>query len=109
MRYVFKVRKIKGTVEFKGFGGIALGNLYIIPVFTLGDLMYPNLPRVAVFESNIPAQMILSATMFNGLIYQINDKDKSLRISIPENSSTVRRLKVNDSNGKLHILCNNEV
>ena len=105
LSYAYKAKKIKDSVEFKGFGGTAVGDLYQIPIFTLGDLVYPELPIVAVSSVVMPVQMILSATMFSNLIYEINDKDKFLNIKIPKNVSNIRHLEVKDSNGNLYILC----
>jgi len=49
--------------------------------------------------------MILSATMFSGLIYEIDDCHHKLNVSVPDKESHVRKLKIEDSNGKLHIFC----
>ena len=76
---------IKRTVEYSGFGGVTVGDVYRIPVLTLTDgvnaLNFPQLPIVTnskLSEENIPFQMILSATMFKNLIYTIDDKHHNL-------------------------------
>lgn len=106
LRYVYKARLVKAQEKFYGFGGATYGNLYRIPQFILGTLVYPDLPIIAVNDSRVPFSMILSASMFSRLTYEINDRDKYLRITVPEGESTVRHLEIKDSNGRLHILCN---
>jgi len=89
---------------FGGFGGEARGTLYRIPVFRLGDLIYPKFPIIAS-PINIPCQMLATATMFGGLIYEIDDYHHKFNVTIPEDKSYVRKLEVKDSGGKLHVLC----
>lgn len=49
--------------------------------------------------------MLLSATMFDGLIYEINRKKHILTLSIPEDESLDRVVRIRDSNGEYHNLC----
>lgn len=104
--YAYKAIKVKDNVSFRGFGGEACGTLYRIPTFCLGDLIYPNLNVVLLEDSNKPIQMILSATMFSNMTYSINDKDKYLNVLTQPNETNIRHLEIKDSNGRLHILCN---
>lgn len=53
-----------------------------------------------------PYQLILSSTMFTNLIYEIDDRNKKFNVTIPDDESSVRRLAIEDSSGKLHVLCN---
>ena len=89
---------------FGGFGGMTVGTLYRIPFFRFGELIFPELPIIAS-RIDLPCQMILSATMFSGLIYEIDDCHHKLNVSVPDKESHVRKLKIEDSNGKLHIFC----
>lgn len=43
--------------------------------------------------------------MFHGLIYEIDDRNHKLNITIPDDENTVRNLKIEDANGRLHVLC----
>lgn len=97
---------IKKDVTFTGFGGQAIGDLYKIKYFTLGELVYPGL-HVVVCENlkDTSFLMILSATMFRNLIYQIDDKNHKLNIDIPAGENNIRNLVIKDSNGKLCVLC----
>ena len=98
--------KLKKTdVPFGGFGGMTKGNLYEIPNFCVGDLIFPSLP-VIVSPRNLPCQMLLSATMFSRLIYEIDDQHHQFNVTIPEQESTVRNLTVKEDNGRLHVFCN---
>ena len=95
----------KQGVPFSGFGGTATGNLYQVTL-EVGDLIFPNMHIVACSAlKNVPYQLILSATMFNDLIYEIDDKNHKLNVTIPDGESNVRNLVISDNNGKLHVLC----
>lgn len=96
---------IRKQVLFGGFGGETKGNLYELQSMVIGDLIFPNTHIIACKDlKNVPFQLVLSATMFNGLIYEIDSKNYKLNITIPDDESTVRNLRIKDSDGKLHIL-----
>ena len=90
--------------SFGGFGGMTTGTLYKLPIFKCGELLYPELPIIAS-TINLPCQMILSAPMFDNLIYEIDNYSHKFNVTIPDKESLVRNLRVVDKNGTLHILC----
>ena len=90
--------------SFGGFGGTATGTLYRLPLFRFCILLFPNLP-VIVSRYNLPCQMILSATMFKGLAYEVDDGHHLLSVTVPDGETNVRHLKVTDKNGRVHVLC----
>ena len=96
---------IKRNVPFTGFGGTAYGNLFQVTL-EIGDLIFPNMHIVANSELNTSYNLILSATMFEGLSYEIDTKMHRLNVSVPDEEALVRNLRIVDSNGSLHILCN---
>lgn len=95
---------IRKNISFTGFGGTAQGNLYQVTI-EVGDLIFPNMHIIANNDMQVPFNMILSATMFQNLIYEIDEKNHKLNISIPDEESIIRNLKIKESNGKLHIMC----
>lgn len=95
---------IKNDIEFSGFGGKAKGNLYRLPYFKFGSLIYPNLPIVAC-EIAVPCQMIMSVTMFSRLRYEVDDENHMFNITIPDNQTAVRNLTIRDENGHIRVLC----
>lgn len=95
---------VKTKVPFTGFGGIAYGNLYQVSL-KVGDLIFPNMHIIANNELNSSYNLILSATMFNGLSYEINTRTHWLHITVTDDSDLVRNLRIVDSNGRLHVLC----
>lgn len=97
---------VKRSVAFGGFGGTATGTIYRLPVFRFGSLIFPDFPVIAS-SCALPCQMLLSATMFRGLIYEVDDCNYRLNVSIPEKESEIRNLKIENRNGKLHVLCTN--
>ena len=92
---------------FGGFGGTAIGTIYRVPLFCIGNLMFPEFPLIASCI-DLPCQLILSATMFRGLIYEIDDCNHKFNVTIPDNESLVRKLTIEDKNGNLHVLCTGE-
>ncbi|WP_029543021.1 aspartyl protease family protein [Selenomonas sp. AB3002] len=92
---------------FGGFGGMTTGTIYRLPTFQIGELIFPEFPIIAS-RIDLPCQMILSATMFNGLIYEIDDWNHKFNVTIPDHESHVRKLTIEDKNGTLHILCTGE-
>ena len=96
---------VRKNISFTGFGGIAYGNLYKVTI-QVGDLMYPNMNIVASDAFDVPFHIILSATMFAHLIYEIDDYNHKFNITVPDNESMIRNLRVVDKNGKLYVLCN---
>ncbi|NBH13302.1 hypothetical protein D3Z36_03690 [Lachnospiraceae bacterium] len=95
---------VKKGVPFIGFGGVAYGNLYQVTI-EVGDLVFPNMHIVANDELDTSYNLILSATMFQSLIYEVDDKNHKFNVTIPDSESNVRNLRIEDSNGRLHILC----
>ncbi len=99
-------RKLKEDLPFSGFGGTTKGNLYELQQIIIGDLIFPNTHIVACKDlRDVPFQLILSATMFQNLIYEVDDKNHKFNVTIPDSESNVRNLRIEDSNGRLHILC----
>ena len=98
---------VTANQPFGGFGGTAIGTLYRIPLFRCGDLVYPNLPIIAA-KINLPCQMLLSATMFSGLIYEVDDCHHRFNVTIPDTESSIRNLRIEDREGTLHVLCTGE-
>lgn len=92
-------------VTFTGFGGTAVGNLYRVSL-EIGGLVYPNMVIIANHDLNTPFNLILSATMFQNLIYEIDDKNHVFTVEIPDEESVVRNLRIEDSGGRIHVLCN---
>lgn len=99
-------RILRKNVFFSGFGGRTKGNLYEVQKIVIGDLIFPNIHIVACKDlQDVPFQLILSATMFQNLIYGIDGKNHRFNVTIPDDESNIRNLRIEDSNGRLHILC----
>ncbi len=94
----------KQNVEFSGFGGKTKGDLYKIDL-TLDKIVFPGLPIVMHNDNNIPGYFIFSATMFNNMIYTIDDITKKFIVTLPDNQ-ICHNIRVIDSNGKISVLVN---
>ncbi|MCM1125762.1 MAG: hypothetical protein NC429_04760 [Lachnospiraceae bacterium] len=92
---------IKKNVTFGGFGGEAQGNLYKVN-FELNGMRYIDMPIVASKLINAGWHMILSATMFDGMIYEIDTVNKKLNIDTKDNQS-VRILRLSDDNNNMSV------
>lgn len=101
---------VKKNVVIEGLGGSATGNLYELPVVQLGDLVYPSFHIVSCpqFE-NEPYDLILSATMLDHLIYEIDTKHHKLNIEIPDEESNVRDMRVTYESGRWVVFCQSAV
>ena len=99
--------KIRNNAAFKGFGGAVTGSLYHLPTLTVGDLIFPHLP-VIVHKMQEPFFMVLSATMFSRLIYEIDDCHHKLNITVPDGESITRNIVDRDEGGRLKIVLANE-
>ena len=96
---------IAETVEFGGFGGKASGKLYKLPLLKVGSLTFPEFHIIAC-RMELPCYMIMSATMFRHLIYEIDDCNYRFNVTVPDKESEIRNLVIWDSEGKLHVACN---
>lgn len=99
-------RLIKRNLSFKGFGGLVAGNVYELPVLRIGKLSFTYMHIITCKNlKDAPYQLIISASMFHDLIYEINDKTHRLNITVPEGEDAVRHLRIIDVNGNPHVLC----
>ena len=97
--------KILDYAPFGGFGGETHGKLYSIPLFQMGKLMYPHMNIIVHDNFFSIAPLILPATMFNNLIYEINNKTHRLNITVPDDESISRNLTIKDEGGHLRVFC----
>ena len=95
---------VRTNVPFAGFGGETTGNLYQITL-TVGQLVFPHLHMIANSELKTSYNMILSATMFDGLSYEINTYTHIVSFTAFRDEDLVRNLVVEDRNGKIYVLC----
>ena len=94
-------------ISFSGFGGSTQGNLYKLPIVQIGKLIFPNM-RILTGNTDVPCDMILSATMFKNLIYEIDDKNHKLNVTVPDDESLVRNIVIRNSRGNDFVLCGSE-
>lgn len=95
---------VKNRIEFSGFGGTSVGKMYKLPEIQVGELIYPNFHIIA-YKMDMPCNMIISATMFQHLIYEVDDYNHTLNVTIPDKESNVRNLSITDTKGRLYVFC----
>lgn len=91
----------KKDVTFGGFGGNAKGDVYRVN-FELNGIHYINMPIIANKLERTNWNMILSATMFDGMIYEIDTINKKLNIDVKDNQP-VRILRLSDDQDRLSV------
>lgn len=91
----------KRNVTFSGFGGTTDGHLYRIN-FNLNGLQYIDMPIVVKPMNDLNCHMILSATMFEKMVYTIDNINKHLFIDTQDNQ-IVRILRISDEYSKLSV------
>lgn len=94
----------KEKVPLSGFGGSAYGNLYRVNI-DIGGIVYPNMHIIANNDINAAFNLILSVTMFDGLIYQIDTVNHVLNVDVPDNESNIRNLRIESRDGRQIVLC----
>ena len=99
---------IKENVPLSGFGGSTYGNLYKVSI-DIGGIFYPNMHIIANNDINASFNLILSATMFDGLIYQIDTVNHVLNIDVPDHEGIIRNLRIENKHGKQLVLCSGQV
>ena len=95
---------VKDDISFTGFGGSVNAKLYELTV-SLEKIIYPNMHLIYCEDDNIPGYLLISATMFNGMLYTIDTENHVVRIDTRSNQ-VAYNLKIEDKDGKLHVLLN---
>ena len=85
----------KPNVPISGFGGATYGDAYTLPDLYIGKLHFRDVKIVASAElGNVPFYMIISATMFRDLAYEIDMIEYNLNIRLKSIDSFERKLLV---------------
>lgn len=106
LRDTFDAELRLANTSITGFGGKDYGDVYVLKSFKWKELEYPSLPVFVPKETHgLKVRWIISASMLDRLEYTVNMKTLRLTVNIPEDESRQRRLRVYDSKGKLHVLC----
>lgn len=95
---------VRNNVPLSGFGGTSYGNLYKVNM-DVGGILYPDMHIIANNDIEAAFNFILSATMFDGLIYQIDTVNHIFNVDVPDKESIVRNLKVENRDGRQFVLC----
>lgn len=98
---------VKENVPMSGFGGYTYGNLYRVSL-NIGGIIYPNMHIIANNDIKATFNLILSATMFDGLIYQIDTVNHVLNVDVPDNESNIRNLRIENKDGIQFVLCSGQ-
>ncbi len=93
-----------GDISFTGFGGECKASVYKLN-FCLGNIIFPDMSILCINDDAIPGYFLLSATMFYGCKYTIDNLNKKLWIDTYDNQ-VCRLLKIRNDKGKLYILYN---
>lgn len=95
---------VKESFTFSGFGGRANGKLYTIPMLKVGDFVYPNMHIIFSIDSiNEKWDLILSATMFNGLKYEIDNIENKFRVYYKNEQDKIRNVLIQGSDNNIKV------
>ena len=72
--------------------------------YRFSAMIYPGLHIIA-HRMNLPCQMIVSATMLQDMIYEIDDRNHRMNVTIPDGQSNVRNVRIRKTDGLLKVLC----
>lgn len=95
--------KMKGAVKqerqliLNGVGGKTTGELYKVN-FDFGNIHFKDLPIIHKEIKVADAYMILPATLFEGMVYEINNIDYTFKVKV-DNKGCYRQFKIKDNNG----------
>ena len=106
---LLNAKSLKRIVPVSGFGGTTMGKSFRVPYLQIGELIYSDICVVACpGMEKVPFSIILSSTMFQGLIYEIDTVNNCFNIAVPEKESVVRNCKILDENNAMRILCQSQ-
>ena len=89
--YASEIPLPEGT-SVHGIGGDAAGRVFQFREFVLGELVFPNI-RFFLPNKPLSTHFLISASMLNGLDYEIRNSEKRIYISIPEGESNIRKVQ----------------
>ena len=82
----------QSNIRIKGLSQkVSTGNLYTLSNFQIGKIIYTKLDIVVLPDKNTTYNILLSATMFRGMIYEIDDINHRFNVNASD-SDTVRNL-----------------
>lgn len=97
----FYAKLQKKDVIFSGFGGKTKGDLYRVN-FVLNGIHYIDMPIIASELEGTNWDMLLSATMFDGMVYEIDTINKRLNIDTKDNQ-LVRVLRLSNDDNSISV------
>ncbi|MBO6305252.1 MAG: hypothetical protein J6M62_09290 [Selenomonadaceae bacterium] len=103
----YGAEKILDSVPFGGFGGMTTGALYRLSIFNLGGLIFPHMNIIVHEGFSLTSPLILPATIFRNLIFEIDNKRHTLKITIPDDESNIRNFIIREENGHLRVFVSN--
>ena len=91
-----KELKLPGKqIETHGIGGKVKGRIFVVSEFQLGPLIYPNLKFFVPDRTTMRDTFLLSASMFEGMILEIDLKNHYFKVTLPDDEQGVRLVSFN--------------
>lgn len=106
----FDMKLIMQNKSISGFGGEEGGSIYSISEFKIGELNFENFECFVPNEPKLKFPLLLSATLFYGMIYEFNTINNKFVVRANNEQSFKRNFKIKSIKGKLYpqidgILC----
>lgn len=96
------IKLLKTEIVFSGFGGKTNGNLYELDL-PFGSLIYPKVKIIQHYDENIPGFFLLSASMFEGMVYTIDREQNRFILDTRGNQICLLQREINQE-GEMNVL-----
>lgn len=98
---MFSAVKVKGNVSLGGIGGRSAGDIYAIPLFSIGEIKYEPFEVFVPYVSKITFPILLSSTLFYGMSYTVDTVEGKFIIDT-KNALLKRKFRIKDLHGELY-------
>lgn len=102
MKTAFHAEIVIENKSFVGFDGPVWGDVYSIPEFHIGELVYRPFEVFVPYKSKLTHPVILSATLFDGTIYTVDSVNYSFTVRLPDGFPESRQFHIRDLRGTLY-------
>ena len=102
LEIAFESKLIALDKQISGFGGEDNGSIYEIKNFMIGKLIFKNLEVFVPDEPKIKYPILLSATMFYGMAYEIDTINNTFNVRLRDETLLERNFKIISLRGRLY-------
>ena len=91
------------NTSISGIGGEAYGDIYALFDFKIGDINFNRIEMFVLKDKISKYTFLLSATLFHGLKYDIDDtENQKFIVNVPDNLTLNRDFRIKSLEGKIY-------